>query len=415
MLAFSTFGHPPGERSHRIKEAVKILEKRRVDFEYDGDMAADVARNPAPHAAYPFCRLSGPANVLIMPAFHSASISTKLLQELGGATVIGPMLVGLDRPVQIVPLGARDSDSSSTWRRSRRSTSADEQQVAIKTGRRHRGAAAGGNSEYAASLGARRPGRTMAVRHRTVRHRLRPRARAGGIAVRPSVRRPVECASRGAAAVPEHRRSAGRGRIEPGAMSCASISTTPRRMWWTPTTKPGANSSRAGSRRRRRTSIGALPARGSRWRCRSWRPCRAPNFQVRHEAGAGAYNIHASSGYSPALSAGDFRFVPGQTAEALDGRGPADRSRGAPRTRLVEGHADQARNGLHHQAQADADARGRERRPRHGRESTGLSARSGGRSRLPRGLGEAFSGRARDNDHRNRDARLHHAGVAHRD
>jgi malate dehydrogenase (oxaloacetate-decarboxylating)(NADP+) len=61
-------------------------------------------------AAYPFCRLSGPANVLIMPAFHSASISTKMLRELGGSTVIGPLLVGLDKPVQIVPLGAKDSD-----------------------------------------------------------------------------------------------------------------------------------------------------------------------------------------------------------------------------------------------------------------------------------------------------------------
>ncbi len=52
---------------------------------------------------YPFCRLSGPANVLVMPAFHSASISTKMLQELGGSTVIGPLLVGLNKPVQIVP------------------------------------------------------------------------------------------------------------------------------------------------------------------------------------------------------------------------------------------------------------------------------------------------------------------------
>ena len=109
MLAFSTFGHPQGERSARVIEAVKILDQRRVDFEYDGDMAADVALNPEAAAAYPFCRLTGPANVLIMPAFHSASISTKMLQELGGATVIGPMLVGLDRPVQIVPLGAKDS------------------------------------------------------------------------------------------------------------------------------------------------------------------------------------------------------------------------------------------------------------------------------------------------------------------
>jgi malate dehydrogenase (oxaloacetate-decarboxylating)(NADP+) len=109
LLAFSTFGHPPGERSARVIEAVRILDQRRVDFEYDGEMAADVALNPELAAPYPFCRLSGPANVLVMPAFHSASISTKMLQELGGATVIGPLLVGLDRPVQIVQLGAKDN------------------------------------------------------------------------------------------------------------------------------------------------------------------------------------------------------------------------------------------------------------------------------------------------------------------
>jgi malate dehydrogenase (oxaloacetate-decarboxylating)(NADP+) len=109
LLAFSTFGHPPGERSAHVQGAVRILDQRHVDFEYDGDMAADVALNMELREAYPFCRLSGPANVLIMPAFHSASISTKLLQELGGATVIGPILVGLDRSVQIVPLSANDA------------------------------------------------------------------------------------------------------------------------------------------------------------------------------------------------------------------------------------------------------------------------------------------------------------------
>jgi malate dehydrogenase (oxaloacetate-decarboxylating)(NADP+) len=109
LLAFSTFGHPPGERAAHVIEAVKILDSRRVDFQYEGEMAADVALNPEVAAAYPFSRLTGPANVLIMPAFHSASISTKLLQELGGATVIGPIMVGLDRPVQIVQLGAKDS------------------------------------------------------------------------------------------------------------------------------------------------------------------------------------------------------------------------------------------------------------------------------------------------------------------
>jgi len=109
LLAFSTFGHPHGERSARVQRAVRMLDQKRVDFEYDGEMAADIALNPELAAAYPFCRLSGPANVLIMPAFHSASISTKLVQELGGATVIGPLLVGLDRPVQIVQLAAKDT------------------------------------------------------------------------------------------------------------------------------------------------------------------------------------------------------------------------------------------------------------------------------------------------------------------
>ena len=110
LLAYSTFGHPSGERSERVREAVKILDKRHVDFEYDGEMAADVALNRDAMAAYPFCRLSGPANVLVMPAIHSASISTKMLQELGGSTVIGPLLVGLDKPVQIVGLSATDTD-----------------------------------------------------------------------------------------------------------------------------------------------------------------------------------------------------------------------------------------------------------------------------------------------------------------
>ncbi|MBV8566811.1 MAG: NADP-dependent malic enzyme, partial [Methylobacteriaceae bacterium] len=110
MLAFSNFGHPPGERSQRVQEAVSILDRERVDFAYDGEMAADVALNRELMAAYPFCRLPDTANVLVMPAFHSASIATKMLQELGGATVMGPLIVGLDKPVQIVQLGAKDTD-----------------------------------------------------------------------------------------------------------------------------------------------------------------------------------------------------------------------------------------------------------------------------------------------------------------
>ena len=108
LLAYSTFGYQEGERSRVVRRAVEILDKKRVDFQYDGEMAANVALNVNAMAAYPFCRLTGPANVLIMPAFHSASISTKMLQELGGATVIGPLLVGLDRSVQIAPLGASE-------------------------------------------------------------------------------------------------------------------------------------------------------------------------------------------------------------------------------------------------------------------------------------------------------------------
>lgn len=110
MLAFSTFGNPEGERSQRVQDAVRMLHDQRVDFEVDGEMSADVALNRELGKSYPFNRLTDAANVLVMPAFHSASISTKMLQELGGATVIGPFLVGLDRSVQIVPLSAKDSD-----------------------------------------------------------------------------------------------------------------------------------------------------------------------------------------------------------------------------------------------------------------------------------------------------------------
>ena len=111
MLAYSTFGHPKGERSEKIREAVRILDQRKVDFEYEGDMAADVALDyDLMKKNYPFSRLTGAANVLVMPAFHSASIATKMLQELGGSTVIGPLLIGLNKPVQIVSLGANDAE-----------------------------------------------------------------------------------------------------------------------------------------------------------------------------------------------------------------------------------------------------------------------------------------------------------------
>lgn len=110
MLAFSTFGYPPGERTARVHQAVNVLDQRRVDFEYEGEMGADIALNKDLMSAYPFSRLTDTANVLVMPAFHSAAISTKMLQELGGATVMGPLIVGLDKPVQIVQLGATDTE-----------------------------------------------------------------------------------------------------------------------------------------------------------------------------------------------------------------------------------------------------------------------------------------------------------------
>ncbi len=110
LLAYSTFGQPIGERSDQVREAIQILDQRNLDFEYDGDMAADVALNRDLMRHYPFCRLTDTANVLVMPAFHAASISAKVLKELGGATVIGPILVGLSNSVQICWFGAQDTD-----------------------------------------------------------------------------------------------------------------------------------------------------------------------------------------------------------------------------------------------------------------------------------------------------------------
>ena len=111
LLSHSTFGNPMRENDDRLREAVAVLDARKVDFEYDGEMSATAALNPElMRDLYPFCRLSGAANVLVMPALHSAHISTRMLKELGGATIIGPMLRGLSRSAQIVPLGASVSD-----------------------------------------------------------------------------------------------------------------------------------------------------------------------------------------------------------------------------------------------------------------------------------------------------------------
>ncbi len=106
FLSYSTFGNPMGDRSTKVREAVSILDSMNVDFEYEGEMPPELALSPSKRGAYPFMRLTGPANVLIMPAIHSASIATKLVQELGEATVIGPVLLGLSKPVQICPLSA---------------------------------------------------------------------------------------------------------------------------------------------------------------------------------------------------------------------------------------------------------------------------------------------------------------------
>ncbi len=101
FLSFSTFGYPVSERAEKMHIAPGILEQRGVDFEFEGEMTVDVALNPTAAAQYPFSRLTGPANVLVVPARHSASISVKLMQEMAGATVIGPILSGIDKPVQI--------------------------------------------------------------------------------------------------------------------------------------------------------------------------------------------------------------------------------------------------------------------------------------------------------------------------
>lgn len=111
LLSFANFGNPMYDKAQRIRDAVALLNERKVAFEFDGEMAPDVALNPDLLKLYPFCRLTGPANVLIMPALHSASIASKLLQELGGGTVIGPILCGLEQSVQIAQMGASVADT----------------------------------------------------------------------------------------------------------------------------------------------------------------------------------------------------------------------------------------------------------------------------------------------------------------
>lgn len=111
LLSFSNFGRPLPERAQMVRDAVAVLDGLRTDFEYDGEMSAAVALDhELMGRIYPFCRLSGPANVLVMPGLNSASISSELMQILGTATAVGPMLTGLSKPAQIVPMGATVSD-----------------------------------------------------------------------------------------------------------------------------------------------------------------------------------------------------------------------------------------------------------------------------------------------------------------
>jgi malate dehydrogenase (oxaloacetate-decarboxylating)(NADP+) len=111
LLSYSNFGNPMAPHAERIREAVKLLDERKAGFEYDGEMSPDVALDHRlMRQLYPFCRLSGPANILIMPEMHSANIAAKLMPYLGGGTVVGPLLIGLGKPVQIVNIGATVSD-----------------------------------------------------------------------------------------------------------------------------------------------------------------------------------------------------------------------------------------------------------------------------------------------------------------
>ena len=111
LLSYSNFGNPARPRTERVRETVAILDSRKVDFEYDGEMSVDVALDQdLMRRLYPFCRLSGPANVLVMPALHGANISSKMMQVLGGGVVVGPLLMGLSASAQIVEASATVSD-----------------------------------------------------------------------------------------------------------------------------------------------------------------------------------------------------------------------------------------------------------------------------------------------------------------
>jgi malate dehydrogenase (oxaloacetate-decarboxylating)(NADP+) len=110
FVSFANFGNPPAESAERVHAAMALLDRAKVDFEYDGEMSAAVALDRELLKAYPFCRLSAPANVLVMPSRDAASIACKLMQKLGGGTIVGPLLIGLEKPVQIVSMSATVSE-----------------------------------------------------------------------------------------------------------------------------------------------------------------------------------------------------------------------------------------------------------------------------------------------------------------
>ncbi len=110
FLSHSTFGKPISRNTKHVREAIEILKSQKVDFDFDGEMQPDVALNPIYQEVYPFSKIVGKANILIMPALHSAAISTKLMKSFGDAKLIGPLLVGLDLPIEVAPLRSSTSD-----------------------------------------------------------------------------------------------------------------------------------------------------------------------------------------------------------------------------------------------------------------------------------------------------------------
>ena len=110
FLSHSTFGNPISKNTKHVRDAIELLRKEQVDFDFDGEMQPDVALNPIYRETYPFSKIVGNANILIMPALHSAAISTKLMKVYGGAKLIGPLLIGLGLPIEVAPLRSSTSD-----------------------------------------------------------------------------------------------------------------------------------------------------------------------------------------------------------------------------------------------------------------------------------------------------------------